>query len=162
LESGNSLFLFQNELQYKVRKYKSFRKQDWNFKSESTTGFRENQSGIWLHPPRTDKFKRITQLAPYPQINYPLNEGEKSDGGITMAFNWGDWSGKKTYYEIMVESVKKSPLSEDTIVTLSGIGTLENDTCSVNFLFSTKDGFYKWDYNWNDSVKFEMLLTDIN
>ncbi|NEN24192.1 hypothetical protein G3O08_11830 [Cryomorpha ignava] len=39
LKTGNSFFLFQKKLSYDVLRYKSAEKKEWNFKSESITGF---------------------------------------------------------------------------------------------------------------------------
>lgn len=160
LKSGSSFFLFQNKLEYKVLRYQTLRKVEWKFKSESTTGFKEDKSHIWLHPPRTDKFKRITQLAPYPQVSIPPKIGEVFDGSIHMATNWGDWSGKSSSYSLKVDSLFYDANIKEKVAALSGCGHLGEDTCCVKFLFSNRYGFYKWDYVWNQSQKFTMTLVN--
>lgn len=158
MESGNSFFLAQNKLKYKVLKYQTYQKVKSNFKSESTTGFKENSEYIWLHPPRTDLFKRITQLAPYPQISLPPEIGKTYDGSIHMASNWGDWSGKSSSYTLEVDSVYFDSIRDEEVVALSGCGYLEKDTCCVKYSFSSRYGFYKWDYTWNNTQRFTMTM----
>ena len=158
LESGTSLFLFQNKLNYKVLKFESYKMKESKFKSESVTGFKEDSGYIWLHPPRTDKFKRITQLAPYPQINLPPEIGKVYEGNLNMATNWGDWTGKSSTYKLQIDSSYFEPVINEETYVLSGCGWLESDTCCVRYLFSKTHGFYEWNYTWNDSLTFTMKL----
>ncbi len=137
-------------------KYESNLKLESNFKSESTTGFKESKDHIWLHPPRADKFKKITQLAPYPQIELPSSVGQEYTGSIFMASNWGEWSGKSSTYFLKVDSTFLDSAINEEVVSLSGLGYLEKDTCSVNYLFSSKLGFYYWHYTYNNAITFEM------
>ncbi|NEN24193.1 hypothetical protein G3O08_11835 [Cryomorpha ignava] len=85
------------------------------------------------------------------------------DGSITMTNNWDDWNGKSTTYCLTVDSIYFDKSINREAVALSGCGNLEGDTCCVNYYFSSSYGFYKWQYNWNNTQIFSMnLVQELN
>lgn len=154
-------FLFQQKIKWVVSLPDSVKSDTFLFRSESTTGFIEDESKVWLHPPRTHRFKCITQLAPYPQIQFPLVLGEKITGNINMVGNWGSWNGKSTNYELVLTSKEYSSVYQDSLWVLEGVGNLEKDTASVIHLFSETKGFVESTYKNSRGEYFKMKLEEI-
>lgn len=162
LKAGSGKFLMQNKLKYIVERPPSENNPD-HFLSESTTGFIESGNRIWLHPPRVDKFKFITQLAPYPEVNLPLQLGDTITGSIKMVANWDEWTGHSSEYYLTVEA--------DTTVTfmdnkedgylLRGCGNILNDTSCVFYIFSLNKGFIYAGYQNNKGETFEMKMRSV-
>ena len=158
LISSPSRFLAQRKLNYIVTGYNERNRSTKKLISESTTGFFEDTTRIWLHPPRVDKFERITQLAPYPEVNLPLRIGDTIRGKITMAFNWGEWNGHSSrYYLAVVDSMARAN-SNETVYVLNGCGKILNDSSCVEYLFSTTRGFIKASYAYGGKEFFYMEM----
>jgi|GEM_PF-3424696 len=156
LITSPSGFLAQRKLNYIVTGYNERNRSTKNLISESTTGFFEDTTRIWLHPPRDDKFEKITQLAPYPEVNLPVRIGDTIKGKITMAFNWGEWNGHSSRYYLAVVDSTAEVNSNETVYTLRGCGTISNDTSCVEYLFSTSRGFVKASYAYKEKEFFYM------
>ena len=159
IPGGN--FLFQQKIKWVVSLPDSVKSDMFLFRSESSTGFVEDESKVWLHPPRTHRFKYITQLAPYPQIQFPLVLGEKITGNINMVGNWGTWNGKSTNYELFLTSKEYSSVYQDSLWVLEGVGYIGKDTASVIHRFSKTKGFVESAYKNNRGEYFEMKLEEI-
>jgi hypothetical protein len=162
LKAGGGKFLMQNKLKYIVERPSSENNPN-HFLSESTTGFIESENRIWLHPPRVDKFKFITQLAPYPEVNLPLKMDDTIEGSIKMFAKWDEWTGHSSDYYLTVEA--------DTTVTfmdnmeggylLRGCGVILNDTSCVSYIFSLSKGFIYAGYQNNKGEIFEMKMRSV-
>ncbi len=155
------MFLLQQKIKWIVTLPDSISTNEFLFRSESTTGFKENDSKIWLHPPRTHQFKYITQLAPYPQVQFPLTLGDTISGSINMVSNWGEWNGKSSKYWLVLTDKEYSPVYRDTLWVLKGEGVLGKDTASVTHRFSQTQGFISSVYKNNKGEYFEMKLKKI-
>jgi hypothetical protein len=159
LITEDKLFLFQKKLKYVVERIpnSSFPS---SFISESTTGYFEDFNRIWLHPPRTDIFKWMTQLAPYPEVKNPMEIGDTIRGSINMLGNWGAWSGHASsfYLTAVKDSVILNQGQRDSVLVLSGCGNLLEDTSCVTYLFSFTQGFIFAEYQNNKGEKFVMKL----
>lgn len=154
-------FLFQQKIKWLVIVPDSLRTEGFLFRSDATTGFIENEEKIWLHPPRTHSFKYITQLAPYPQVQFPLVLGDTIKGSINMVGNWGAWNGKSTSYELVLTSKEYSAIYQDSLWVLQGRGVLEQDTATVTHRFSETKGFVESLYENNRGVYFYMKLKEV-
>lgn len=154
-------FLFQQKIKWLVTVPDSLRTEGFLFRSDATTGFIESEEKIWLHPPRTHRFKYITQLAPYPQVQFPLVLGDTIKGSINMVGNWGAWNGKSTSYELVLTSKEYSAMYQDSLWVLQGRGVLEQDTATVTHRFSETKGFVESLYENNRGVYFYMKLKEV-
>ncbi|MCC5916591.1 MAG: hypothetical protein JJU02_04610 [Cryomorphaceae bacterium] len=161
LISGGGHFLLQKKLKYIVERVPNTKHPE-KFLSESTTGFTETVEGIWLHPPRVDKFRYITQLAPYPEVKFPLTLNDTIAGSIHMMGNWGDWTGHSSSFHLTVASdtVLKNAGATESAFVLKGCGTILNDISCVSYVFSPNRGFVYAKYQNSRSEFFEMRLTE--
>jgi hypothetical protein len=162
IAAGES-FLFQKKLKYIVERIpnSSYPEQ---FISESTTGYLEDFNRVWLHPPRTDLFKWITQLAPYPEILNPMEIGDTIRGSINMLGNWGTWSGHASsfYLTAVKDSVFLNQEQQDSLLVLYGCGVLLENTSCVTYIFSFSNGFISAEYQNDKGEKFVMKHSSIS
>lgn len=157
LKTGGGNFLFQKKMKYIVERMPSLKHPD-KFISESTTGFIENNEGIWLHPPRVDKFKFITQLAPYPEVRFPITPGDSLSGSIHMMGNWGDWTGHSSefYLHVVTDTSIATIDGLEKAYILKGCGSILEKTSCVTYIFSNTRGFIYAKYENSDLETFEM------
>ena len=79
---------------------KSILERKWQ--NQETTGIIENVEEIWTHPFRSNQYN-FTQVAPFPQIELPLEIGKKwSDNKISLREGFGDWNNMKVKSEFEV------------------------------------------------------------
>jgi len=160
LISSSKGFLLQKKLKYIVTRLKDKNATSGDYTSESTTGFTEDSNRIWLHPPRADKFKYITQLAPYPEVLFPMTPGDTIKGKIHMVANWGQWSGKSSEYYLTVADTLLDKRNNETRYILKGCGHILNDISCVEYLFSLSKGFINAHYSFNGKEHFYMELKE--
>jgi hypothetical protein len=151
--------LFQNKLRYIVERVPNAKHPN-TFVSESTTGFTESEKTIWLHPPRADKFKFITQLAPYPEVRFPILIGDTIFGNIQMYSNWGDWTGHASefYLTTLSDATLHFNSNMEPAYILCGYGTIKQDTACVTYVFSPKLGPVSGAYSNNQGKAFFMKM----
>ena len=117
-----------------------------------TTGAVENEKTCWIHPPRHNQY-RILELAPFPRIDYPLEEGRRYKKILFISDGWGDLSNTKVYWNYNIHSCKDgiwhiSATAEPT-VTPGAINSLD-------FTFSVNQGFLTMDYRFHDGTRIIM------
>ncbi len=117
-----------------------------------TTGAVENEKSCWIHPPRHNQY-RILELAPFPRIDYPLEEGRRYKKILFISDGWGDLSNTKVYWNYNIHSCKDgiwhiSATAEPT-VTPGAINSLD-------FTFSVNQGFLTMDYRFQDGTRIIM------
>lgn len=162
LQTSKSFFLLQRKLQYTVERKPNNRFPN-GFRSVSTTGFKESSNRVWLHPPRADQFKYITQLAPYPEVKLPVEIGDTLSGNINMLTNWGEWSGKSSNYFLQVETdttIRVNKKLESAFI-LKGCGNILEDTSCVTYHFLENHGFVFADYKNNKGERFIMKMKEL-
>ena len=72
------------------------------WQNQEITGIIENVEKIWTHPFRSNQYN-FTQVAPFPQIELPIEIGKKwSDNKISLREGFGDWSNIKVKSEFEV------------------------------------------------------------
>jgi len=72
------------------------------WQNQEITGIIENVEKIWTHPFRSNQYN-FTQVAPFPQIELPIEVGKKwSDNKISLREGFGDWSNMKVKSEFEV------------------------------------------------------------
>ncbi len=115
------------------------------------TGLIENDSTIWLHPPRGRYFK-ILELNPFPEIRF---DKEKWSTKLEVGDHWGNkrWKTWKGIIEIASEYSYNSENGKVTAIAKSelGITHLAAD-------FDRTDGFKKLDYTNIDGSRMVLEL----
>lgn len=127
---------------------------------ETKTGVIDTEEQIWMHPFRHNQYK-FTQVAPFPELKFPLKIGKTWKGELSIYKGWGDWNNSNGSFLYTVEA------KED-------IQTLFGQTCNcwkiksnatysfgksfLNFWFNEKLGFVKMYYR---NYKGQMLYIEL-
>lgn len=112
-----------------------------NFKKidEEITGLIENDSVIWLHPPRTKYFK-ILEINPFPEVRFHEREWSTE---LTVGSEWGNKRWKTWKGKLKVSS--KYSYEKQTGMITSKAQT-EIGTTKLISEFHPEKGFTKFDY----------------
>jgi hypothetical protein len=117
-----------------------------------STGAVENEKSCWIHPPRHNQY-RILELAPFPRIDYPLEEGRRYKKILFISDGWGDLSNTKVYWNYIihscVEGVWRISATAEPTATPGAINSLD-------FTFSVNQGFLTMDYRFQDGTRIMM------
>jgi hypothetical protein len=121
---------------------------DQSWMEQGIEGVIENVEQVWMHPFRFNQFN-FTEIAPFPEIRFPLSVGNTWTGNLKILDGWGDWANTTGYFEYEV-------ISRDTIQT--NYGLIENcwhikskssypfGNSNFEFWFHESLGFVKKEY----------------
>lgn len=59
----------------------------------SKTGIVQTEERLWLHPPRSGPLKKLEGF-PFPEINFPLEEGKTWESSISVVSGYNELNGK--------------------------------------------------------------------
>jgi len=120
---------------------------DERWTDENWEGVIENEKQVWMHPIRTNQYI-FTEVAPFPEVVFPLESGKKWTGGIGGLGGWGDWDGMDigSTYEVIIQ--KKVHLKVGTMLVweIKANSTFDLGESTVIFYFNEDYGFVKMDY----------------
>ena len=131
---------------------------------EGITGVIENVEVVWMHPFRLNQYN-FTEVAPFPEVKFPLKIGKAWTGNLNIQQGWGDWENTHGYFQYQIT------LKED-ITTL--FGKIENcwkieskskyefGQSKLVYWFSEKFGFVKMDYINYGNQTLEIELEEVN
>jgi hypothetical protein len=134
------------------------------WRSNEITGIIENVENIWMHPIRSNQYN-FTQVAPFPQIEFPLKVGKKwTDKNISMKEGFGDWSNMRVKSEFEVLSKESIEIQYGIIENCWKINSISNfdlGRSSLTYWFHEKLGFVKLNYINYGNQKLNIELTKI-
>lgn len=137
-------------------------------KYEEKTGVEEDESGVFIHPPRLGDFSFL-QVPPMPGISYPLNSiREKEIELNTLKSEFKPASGKKIKQQLKQNNEKDTLVFKDQdieCVKLTGQNinyTEEIGTYKAEYWFSEVYGFMKMRYLKPDNSVLEIVLIETN
>ncbi len=124
-----------------------------------STGFIENTAKIFIHPPRHNQYS-ITEVAPFPQIIYPIELNKEYKSLNFIGSGWGDWSNLKMIYNYKIIGKTKITISNNTYDCwiIQSISESELGLSTLKFLFNEQVGFVKMSYSFYDNTKIELQL----
>jgi hypothetical protein len=118
-----------------------------------TTGAVENDKTCWFHPPRHNQFK-LLELAPFPQVDFPLELDRTWSKVLFIGAGWGEISNTKVYWNYRITGYSDSAwmISAEARPSgnLAGINRLD-------FIFSETNGFERLYYSFSNGTKVSML-----
>jgi hypothetical protein len=135
---------------------------------------------IWIHPPRSS-YLRLSEMVPFPQINFPIYKGQiinweitpkkvkaknyDSSGkyiGDSVPEEWKKLIGKTATGKIGVKGkiYYNNPIIKDSCWVLNAFGNSPIGTIKSKYYFSEKYGFVFFFYDFND-YKVEIILSGI-
>jgi len=127
--------------------------------SFDSTGFIENEKKIFIHPPRHNQYS-FTEIAPFPQIDYPLELNKKYKKFLFVGFGFGEWENLKLVNEY--EVIKTESLlilgDEYNCWFINSTSKSELGESNMDFIFSTEIGFIEMDYRFYDHKRIRLSL----
>ena len=142
----------------------------WRRKADTmkwTTGITENDTTLWIHPPRHDVYK-ILELSPFPMISYPLQEGNiwKWDllvGGYWGSKEWVEWEGSKLFrstYKLAGKETLSTKFGKLLCYKVLAEGSSDFGKTTLLMYFHEKYGFVKLEYQNINQTSMQIELID--
>jgi hypothetical protein len=125
--------------------------------STDTTGIIENETKIWLHPPRHNQYT-LTEIAPFPDFRKNLIIGDTYNSFLYIGSGFGEWAGKKIKSIYVIKNVTVE--QGDAFWTIIANSELDGKTNSCEFILSEKQGFVSLVYNFFNGDKMIMKLKE--
>ena len=124
-----------------------------------STGFIENDQKIFIHPPRHNQYT-YTEIAPFPQIDYPLELNKKYRRILFIGSGWGEWDNLKLKNEYEIYKNEAILFFEKKLDCwfINSTSHSELGQSSMDFIFSTEIGFIEMNYTFYDKKKITFKL----
>lgn len=115
---------------------------------KTTTGIIEDEDQFWIHPFRSNQYD-FTEVAPFPEVTFPLSIGKIWGGSLSIGEGWGVWSNSSVNhrYEIIAHEEVEIPFAVLKAWEISSIATAPYGTSFHNFWFNEEYGFVKMTVN---------------
>lgn len=112
--------------------------------TSTTTGIIENTNQVWMHPFRDNQYL-FTEVAPFPSVNLPLEEGKTWSNAISIYEGWGVWADSQleNSYEVVAYELVELEMGNLDAWHIYGIGIATFGTSTHNFWFHPDYGFVK-------------------
>ncbi len=163
-----ALHIYRSEIdENTIEKIRSFginneiNDRDWV--KQSKTGIIDNQTMIFLHPFRDNQYY-FTEIAPFPEIFYPLYAGKKWSVALNIGEGWGIWNGQRleTSYEILdSESVTINGKIMNNCWKISSNAISDFGVSYLTMWFHEEFGFVKLNYVTYASQNLQLELVEI-
>jgi len=144
----------------------------WSYSGEkgwkSYSGIEESDTAIWIHPPRTDLYRKL-ELSPFPMVKYPLEVGNKWTWSLLVGNHysikghaeWADTTNEKfvSNYRITQKAPLSTKLGEISCFEISSFTESNFEQTELKAHFSTDYGFVRLDYQNIDKgrMTFELI-----
>jgi len=126
------------------------------------TGVRENDSEIWIHPPR-QAYYEITEQASFPYVKFPIHVGQKythrrdiPKGNYENVNLDGD--SVLHFYEVKDFKLKRNGGFTDSTWLIKSYGISRNGKAIHDFLFHPRLGFVYSHYEFTDGDTLNLKL----
>jgi len=124
----------------------------------------ENVEEVWMHPFRFNQFN-FTEVAPFPEVKFPLEIGKSWTGNLQIQKGWGDWENTSGYFEYQVTDKKDITTSFGIIEDcwkIESKSTYEFGQSKLDYWFSEQLGFVKMNYINYGNQTLEIELEEAN
>ncbi|MFT7150530.1 MAG: hypothetical protein ACI82Q_002396 [Nonlabens sp.] len=115
-----------------------------HWRSQESTGIIETGSRTWMHPFRSNQYL-FTEVAPFPSVQFPLEQGKTWTSSLNIYEGWGVWANStldNTYEVVGYENIA-TEFGELEAWHVSSVTTAEFGTSSHNFWYNMELGFVK-------------------
>jgi len=131
---------------------------------EGIEGVVENVDEVWMHPFRLNQYN-FTEVAPFPEVQFPLKVGKSWSGGLSITGGWGDWnnsSGNFQYEVLGIEEVKTKYGLIGSCWRIQSKSKYEFGDSVFEYWFNEDLGFVKKEYrNYGDQT-LSIELEEVN
>lgn len=137
---------------------------DFGWMNEIKTGIIENVERVWMHPFRSNQFS-FTEVAPFPEIEYPIKVGKSWTGQLGIREGWGDWantSGNFSYEITSKESIETKYGIIDDCWKVESKSNYPFGKSNFDYWFNEKLGFVRMNYQNYGGQYLEIELEEVN
>lgn len=134
----------------------------WN--DQVREGIIENEEKVWMHPFRFNQYN-FTEVAPFPEVQYPLYVGRSWSGNLNIMQGWGDWAhtrGNMSYEIVGQEDLKTKYGTIPQCWRIQSKAIYPFGNSELEFWFSEDLGFVKKEYknygNQTLSIELEEVI----
>lgn len=141
---------------------KSTIKNDWA--KEVVEGVIENAEEVWMHPFRFNQFN-FTEVAPFPEVKFPLEIGKTWTGNLNIQQGWGDWENTHGYFEYEItgkENINTRFGEIENCWKVVATSEYEFGKSKFDYWFSEKLGFVKMYYVNYGNQTLTIELEEVN
>jgi len=127
-------------------------------------GVIENVDKIWMHPFRFNQFN-FTEVAPFPEVELPLEVGKKWTGSLRIMEGWGDWentSGHSKYEVISNEDINTKLGHIPNCWRIQSSSRYEFGNSEFKYWFNENLGFVKQEYKNYGGQTLSIELEEVN
>nr|WP_319999251.1 hypothetical protein [uncultured Draconibacterium sp.] len=138
------------------------------FSFMSQTGIVENNSNVWIHPPRSGFFAAL-ETCPYPYVKLPIKIGKEWNDKMKIGDQWcnkkwGVWNKKLLLaydYKITQKTKVKTDLGELDCFVIESTAKSEIGQSKLTSYFSEKYGFVRLDYELATGIKVNLWIDNL-
>jgi hypothetical protein len=158
------------QYEYSDSDIKSYRKNglnkglsDQSWSNQIIEGVIENVEEVWMHPFRFNQYN-FTEVAPFPEVKFPLQIGKTWYGSLHIMEGWGDWENSRgsMEYEVLSRenvSIHYGDLSD--CWKIHAVAKYPFGTSTLTFWFHEDLGFVKKEYTNYGGQTLSILLEEV-
>ena len=131
--------------------------------SSDTTGYIENETRLFLHPPRHQHYT-IIELAPFPEIDLPLEKSKEYQRILFTSTGWGEYSQLKIKNKYLIKGSHEIEWNNKLINVwdIQSKSHSEVGTSAADFVFNNQLGYIEIDYRFFNGIEISIKLIQIN
>lgn len=116
--------------------------QHWT--KETNTGIIETASQTWMHPFRSNQYA-FTEVAPFPSVKFPLEQGKIWSSNLNIYDGWGVWANStlNNTYEVIGYETITTEFAKLEAWHISSVTVAEFGISTHNFWYNEEFGFVK-------------------
>ncbi len=111
-------------------------------------GVVENADEIWMHPFRFNQYN-FTEVAPFPEVKFPLSVGKTWTGNLRIMDGWGDWDNStgNMHYEVEAQEPVDTRFGRiENCWKIKSRSKYKFGESYLDYWFSEELGFVRMDY----------------
>ncbi len=121
---------------------------EYDWMPKGVEGVVENEKEIWMHPFRFNQYN-FTEVAPFPEVNFPLSVGKSWTGNLRIMEGWGDWENSRGNfnYEVVERGTVETAYGDiEDCWKIKSHATYRFGKSYFDYWFSETLGFVKMEY----------------
>ncbi len=138
------------------------------FSFMSQTGIVENNSNVWIHPPRSGFFVAL-ETCPYPYVKLPIKIGKEWNDKMKIGDHWcnekwGVWKKKLLLsydYKITQKTKINTKIGKLECYVIESTAKSEIGESKLKSFFSEKYGFVRLEYEMATGIKVNLWLDNL-
>lgn len=126
-------------------------------------GVIENSSRVWMHPLRSNQHV-LTEVAPFPEVKFPLEEGRTWKSSLFIYEAMGTFEGTLSCnYAVMGQGPVATPMGDVTCWEVFSTGLHDRlGRSSATFYFNEQLGFVRMEYSFFNGRQIDLQLVGLD